>query len=156
LQLGRGLFAFAIGAVTRKYLYGNWKASHFKTVLSFAVFMGLHLLLIFWDSKVIFAAPFVFAFLILNASRFDITSDKFVQISDFFGRYSYGFYAWHFPLLLLNSIVFKRILSRTPLIEGWTIHIAFLATIAMSLMMTYLVVRFIEPKVRQLFLPHQS
>lgn len=154
LQLGRGLFAFTIGAVTRKYLYGDWKASHFKTVLSFVVFIGLHLLLIFWDSNVIFVAPFVFAFLILNASRFNITSDKFVQISKFFGGYSYGFYAWHVPLLSLNSIVIKRILSQAPLIDGWTVHIVFLATIATSLMMTFLVVRFIEPKVRQLFLPH--
>ena len=153
LQLGRGLFAFTIGALTRKYLYRNWENSHLKSVLSVLIFLSFHLLLVLWSSNLIIVAPFVFAFLILNAAASVITSSKVLLLSEFLGRYSYGFYAWHFPLLMLVPTIIRRPLSLFPHIQGWTIHIVFLATIAASLFMTSLIIRFIEPKTRRLFLP---
>ncbi len=153
MQLGRGLFAFTIGVVARKYFYEKWKSTLFQTYLLIVIFFTFHALLIFWNSNLIAIAPFIFAPLILNISkRHPLQSGIFVRISDLFGRYSYGFYAWHFPLLMLSSLLIKRILSHVPPIYGWALHIAFLATIAMSLFMTYLVIRFIEPKARHLFL----
>jgi peptidoglycan/LPS O-acetylase OafA/YrhL len=152
-QLGRGLFAFTIGAMTRKYLYQNWRNTLFKSISCVAIFLILHILLVYWSPNVIVLAPFVFAFLILNASKVVVILGRFLRLSEFMGKYSYGFYAWHFPLLSLNALILKRLTSQIPLVEGWTIHLIFLATIVLSLSMTYLVIRFIEPKARKLFLP---
>ncbi len=157
MQLGRGLFAFTIGAVARKYFYERWQNSLFRTYLLVIVFFSFHAALIFWNSNLIAIAPFIFATLILNISkRHSLQLGIFLKISSFFGRYSYGLYAWHFPLLMLNSVFIKRFLEYIPPIYGWTIHIVFLATVAMSLFMTYLVIRFIEPRARHLFLEKKS
>ena len=153
LQLGRGLLAFTVGVVTRKYLFQTWVNTRIKSLISIVLFISLHILLVMWSSNVIVIAPFVFAFMILNASNFDRSSSRFLRLSSFLGRYSYGFYAWHYPFLMLMPTLVIRILNHFSSPLGWTIHLVFLATIIMSLIMTYIVMRFIEPKAKRLFLP---
>ena len=154
MPLGRGLFAFAFGAVTRKYIYEKWQNTRLKTLTCVVLILIFHSVLIFWNSDLIAVAPLVFAFLILNLSKLDNSLPKaFLGVSHFFGRYSYGFYAWHFPLLMLNSVFIRRLLSNIPEVSGWTIHVVFITTIGLSLLMTNLVIRYIEPKARELFLP---
>ncbi len=153
LQLGRGLLAFTVGAVTRKYLSNAWVNSLSKLVLSIVLFFGLHILLVVWSSNFILTAPFIFAFVILNASNFDISSRRFQRLSEFLGRYSYGFYAWHYPFLELTPTLVSGILIQVSPLQGSISHLVFFTTIIMSLFMTHIVMRFIEPKARQLFLP---
>jgi peptidoglycan/LPS O-acetylase OafA/YrhL len=156
MQLGRGLFAFTIGAIARKYLYQNWRNTPVKTLLSLVIFLGFHILLIYWSHNLIVVAPVVFLFLILNTSKIEINSIGVIRLSEFLGKYSYGFYAWHFPLLSLTGISVGRISSHIALIEGWKVHIVFIVTIAVTLVMTFLVIHFIEPKARKHFLPHHT
>ncbi len=153
MQLGRGLFAFTIGAMARKYLYQNWRNTPLKTLLSLVIFLSFHILLIFWSHNLIVVAPIVFVFLILNTSKIAVNSIRVICLSKFLGRYSYGFYAWHFPLLSLIGISIGR-MSTPP--EGWKTHIVFTVTIAVTLVMTYLVIHFIEPKARKYFLPRYA
>lgn len=153
LQLGRGLLAFTVGVVTRKYLFQIWVNTRIKSFLSLILFISLHLLLVMQSSNVIILAPFVFAFMILNASNVDLSSRRFCRLSEFLGRYSYGFYAWHYPFLMLMPILVIEILNHASSLKGWTIHLIFALTIIMSLFMTFIVMRFIEPKARQFFLP---
>jgi len=155
LQLGRGLLAFTVGVVTRKYLFDAWVNSRSKLVLSIVLFLGLHILLAVWSPNFIVIAPFIFAFMILNASNLDVSSRRFQWLSEFLGRYSYGFYAWHYPFLMLMPTLVTGILTQVSPLQGWSTHLVFFTTIIMSLLMTRIVMRFIEPRARQLFLPNR-
>jgi peptidoglycan/LPS O-acetylase OafA/YrhL len=155
LQLGRGLLAFTVGVVTRKYLFSTWVSKRSNLVLSIVLFFSLQILLVTWSPNFIVVAPFVFAFMILNTSNLDISSKRFQRLSEFLGRYSYGFYAWHYPFLMLTPSLVSGILIQVSPLQGWSTHLVFFTTIIMSLFMTHIVMRFIEPKARQLFLPNR-
>lgn len=97
--VGRALIGFGLGLLARKYITSlRWLQN--PVILLFAVSATI------WNfstwrngfTNIYWAGP-IFALLIIQLSKYEIDKDSdFGKVAHFFGRYSYGIYAFHIIL----------------------------------------------------------
>jgi peptidoglycan/LPS O-acetylase OafA/YrhL len=106
-QLGRALWGFSFGlcASAIQYSYSEKRPEEFIVCL-------LLIPVYFFTPKFgefhSLVSVFPFAACILMLSQI-ITRSKISQVFSWAGRYSYGFYLWHFPMLSLSSFFLNQI-----------------------------------------------
>ncbi len=148
-QLGRACFGFFLGIILREFCTRQNKVSFWGLTITFALVFILNLATYHYSSKLSYLSPFVYGFAVIQLSYIRINDEsKLAKFSDFFGRYSYGFYAWHFPMLSLAGIVTQEGMRIIPLRFYGSEHLQVVLCVFLTLTLTYLTLKYLETPLR--------
>ena len=155
VQLGRALLGFYYGIILRIKAFNPSKKSLGKLLTAFILIFTLHLSLYFISPLINYLSPLIYGYAILQLSYWGSPLDsRLSKMADLLGKYSYGFYAWSFPLLSLSSIFVKKGFMVIPIKLDHHEHISFLVCICLTILSTYLTISYIEKAFRALASKH--
>jgi peptidoglycan/LPS O-acetylase OafA/YrhL len=108
-QLGRAVWGFSIGLVAFEYQSIYFRLAKSIKVIAISlipVYLMIPYLGVF--QSLISVWPFVAGIVILSQQ---VVSAHTSKICSFLGKYSYGFYLWHFPMLSLVGFIIRDLKS---------------------------------------------
>lgn len=159
---GRALSGFSIGILVRKNLElkREIKGSiHLISLLSIAVVIVYYLILVYVDSQYIFAAPIPFACLVYAVAKLELFSSAkswFRSLCSFLGKISFGVYVWHIPVHNTFTPMIAKVASAFNVSWPRLSLIDFLLTLLISIWISVIFYRHIDPKLKLRFgLPNQ-
>jgi len=107
--IGRAVVGFGIGLLLRKHLD---KLNRFRNPL-FLILSGYGVWWSFFSDQSYYYnntyfVGFIFAFFILQVSRYELSTDSLVvKFAAFLGRYSYGIYGFHQIMIDVSGVIVK-------------------------------------------------
>lgn len=159
---GRALSGFSIGILVRKNLElkREIKGSiHLISLLSIAVVIVYYLILVYVDSQYIFAAPIPFACLVYAVAKLELFSSAkswFRSFCSFLGKISFGVYVWHIPVHNTLTQMIAKVASAFNVSWPRLSLIDFFLTLLLSIWISVIFYRHIDPKLKLRFgLPNQ-
>lgn len=144
-QLGRAIFGFYFGIILRQL--GTKKNLGFKNglLISLLIVVLVNVSIYFVGPKLSYLSPLTYGLAIIQLSCISIRANSTLgKIANLFGKYSYGFYAWHFPLLSLSAILMKNFLEQFNLSLVGGTHLTVLLCIVLTLTFTHLTLKYME------------
>lgn len=145
-QIGRALLGFTLGyAVSR--IHGFYLSKNISLLTIFT--LTIPYLMIapkLGNYQSLLSGPF-FAFVIVQLSRIE-TGAKTQMYCSFLGKYSYGFYLWHFPLMMTTGDFLSRVYWFQNLNANVGLIFHGFLTAILTLLVTLLVLRIIESPIR--------
>jgi hypothetical protein len=108
-QLGRAVWGFSIGLVAFEYQSIYFRLAKSIKVIAISL-IPVYLLISYLGAfqSLISVWPFVAGIVILSQQVVSVHTSK---ICSFLGKYSYGFYLWHFPMLSLVGFIIRDLKS---------------------------------------------
>ncbi len=106
-QLGRAIWGFSIGLILFDLQRAFLRKKRFMILCTMSL-VPLYLVFEKFEGYDCFVFVWPFCALILSLAQLD-TPERFFTLFSFMGRYSYGFYLWHFPMLSLSSYLLKTL-----------------------------------------------
>ena len=145
-HLGRALWGFTLGFVAFRF-------RDLIDISDFQLMFTLLLLILFGMFAPKMAQhQFVFSGLLFSVIVMGISHKKLGRrantVAKFLGEYSYGFYLWHFPILLTVGEFLNRSLSFNSVVINLQLTALGLLTVVLTLLATNLSIRFIERPMR--------
>jgi len=147
-QIGRAMWGFSIGLVLfeyRDYLNKFRRSTVFIILLVAPIYFFVPVL---GDLQAIFSIlPFAASILYLSNSTVPRSASK---IYSFMGKYSYGFYLWHFPMLSFTGIALNAFNLNTNKIYSVALQISLCS--ALSIFATKVSMIIFEDTIRNFWL----
>jgi peptidoglycan/LPS O-acetylase OafA/YrhL len=144
-QLGRALwgFSFGLSAFAIRHRYAK---KYRETIFVSALLVPLYIItpILGEYHSLISIFPFTACILILSQIR---TSTKVSHLFTLAGRYSYGFYLWHFPMLSLSNFVLNQI--RVDPTSPSRVILELALTASLSILATKVSLTFFEEPIRR-------
>lgn len=144
-QIGRAVWGFSIGLIAFEYqgvYFKHGKSLKVIAALILPVYISLPLLAGY--QSLISIWPFVAGIIILSQQRVSINLSK---VCTFLGKYSYGFYLWHFPMLSLVGFLLGDLKVKSFSLSVSILEITL--TALLSLVATRISLEFIEVPIRR-------
>jgi len=148
-QFGRAISGFYFGIILRQLR--NWKNLGSRTwlLLSLVIVVLMNTSIYFVGPKLSYLSPLTYGLAIMQLSFVSIHSyPSLVKVSTTFGRYSYGFYAWHFPLLSISAIATKKILNQLHFSPVGSDHLIVLLCFTLTITFTHMTLKYVETPLR--------
>jgi len=148
-QFGRAIAGFYYGVILRQMGNRRNLGSRARLILSLMLVTSMNISIYFVGPKLSYLSPLTYGLAIVQMSCVPIRSrSRMSKVANFFGRYSYGFYAWHFPLLSLSAILIKKILTlfNLPLVGSG--HLTVLLCFILTINFTHLTLKYLETPLR--------
>lgn len=148
-QFGRAISGFYFGIILRQLR--NWNNLGFKTglLVSSLIVVLMHTSIYFVGPKLSYFSPLSYGLAIIQLSYVSIHSNSsLAKVSTLFGRYSYGFYAWHFPLLSISAIATKRLFNQLNFSPAASGHLTVLLCFTLTIIFTHLTLKYVETPLR--------
>ncbi len=159
---GRALSGFSIGILVRKNLEMKREIKEgirLLSLLSIVVVIVYYLVLVYVDSQYIFAAPIPFAFLVYALAKLELFSSvksRFRRLCSFLGKISFGVYVWHIPVHNTLTPMIAKAASTFNISWPRLSLIDFLLTLLISIWISVIFYRHVDPKLKLRFgLPNQ-
>ena len=147
ISLGRCLMCFGVGQAIQQMrkFESSKKTETAHMVLSIACSLPYLFLVHEFGQNALILAPLIFGYIVWSFSRRTglFGQGRMKTISSHAGSYSYGLYVWHIPALGLCDVVLKKSdikFSSTIMMNAYQ----FLGTLAMSIVLTFFVRKYIE------------
>ena len=148
-QFGRAMSGFYLGIILRQICLIKKIGSRYGRILSLILAITLNVGIYFIGSKLSYLSPLIYGLVIMQLSSVPIhSSSRVFRIANIFGRYSYGFYAWHFPLLSLSAILIKKLLIQYHFFGVASQHLTVLLCCILTITFTHLTIKHLETPIR--------
>lgn len=148
-QFGRAISGFYFGIILRQ-IRNLWSlGARNRLFASLAIVVLMNASIYFVGSKLSYLSPLAYGFLIIQLSYIPIRPrSNLSKVARFLGKFSYGFYAWHFPLLSFSGIVIEKMLAKfnKPLMGSE--YLTVLLCITLTITFTHLTIKWWETPLR--------
>jgi peptidoglycan/LPS O-acetylase OafA/YrhL len=148
-QFGRAISGFYFGIILRQLRNRKNLGSRTGLLLSSVVVVLMNISIYFVGPKLSYFSPLTYGLAIIQLSYVSIRSNSsLAKVSTLFGRYSYGFYAWHFPLLSISAITTKKLLNQLNFSLADSGHLIVLLCFALTITFTHMTLKYVETPLR--------
>lgn len=148
-QLGRAISGFYLGIILRQLRNRKNLGSRTGLLLSLGMVVLMNISIYFVGPKLSYLSPLTYGLAIIQLSFVSIHSyPSLVKVSTLFGRYSYGFYAWHFPLLSISAIATKKFLNHLNFSVAGSGHLIVLLCFILTITFTHMTLKYVETPLR--------
>ena len=149
-SMGRCIYGFGVGIfIHNRYVRGRQvdriKFSTFLVLLlSFLLYLSYFLV----GMNFLLILPLGFGVcILLMASESKNLSSRYLKVSKFLGKHSYGIYVWHVPMANSITLVVKNIYPDSQLAHSQLLH--FVLTLLLSAFASQIVISLIEAPLRR-------
>jgi len=148
-QFGRAISGFYFGVILRQLRNRKNLGSRNGLLASLVIVVSMNVFIYFAGPKLSYLSPLAYGLAIIQLSCVPIrTNSRIAKSSIFLGRYSYGFYAWHFPLLSISGILIEKILTQFNLTLASSGHLTVLLCFTLAMTFTHLTLKYVETPLR--------
>jgi len=154
--IGRAIVGFGLGVLlySKKSQRADARVtsiSNFKVLALVTFFLFVEYFLVIEDTRYTYFAAPIFYFLIQYVVGLDQSffSSKFLSVSAYLGRISYGIYVFHMPIHQLVSGIFLTEYLKFNLLEPLFLMLGFVLKIFLTCLVADLSLRFIEIPLRK-------
>ena len=148
-QFGRAISGFYFGIILRQICNRRRLGARYRLVASLALVVFMNVSIYFVGSKLSYLSPLTYGLAIIQLSCVPICPrSRISKVASFLGRYSYGFYAWHFPLLSVSAILIEKALVQfnQPSLDSQ--HLTVLLCFTLTMAFTHLTLKYLETPLR--------
>jgi len=146
-QIGRAMWGFAVGLVLFEFRY-QLSLYRKTTALIMFTLVPIYISMSALGNLQSFASVWPFSAIIIFLCNLN-TPKNLSKLFEVMGKYSYGFYLWHFPMLSLTGIVVKYFSIESNAIYSNMLAIALCS--ALSLVATKVSLIIFEQPIRKLW-----
>ena len=148
-QFGRAISGFYLGIILRQTSNRRSLGARYRLIASLALVVLMNVSIYFVGSKLSYLSPLTYGLAIIQLSCVPIRrKSRIRKVANFLGRYSYGFYAWHFPLLSISSILIEKVLVQFNQPSLGSQHLTVLLCFALTMAFTHLTLKYLETPLR--------
>lgn len=148
-QFGRAISGFYFGIILRQIRNRMSLGARYRLIASLALVVFINITIYFMGSKFSYLSPLTYGLLIIQLSCIDIRSKSTLsKVASFMGRYSYGFYAWHFPLLSISAILIEKAFVQFYGSSTISQHLTVLLCFTLTVTFTHLTLKYLETPLR--------
>jgi len=148
-QFGRAISGFYFGIILRQLRIRKNIGSRTGLLVSLLIVVLMNTSIYFVGPKLNYLSPLTYGLAIIQLSYVSIQSNSsLAKVSTLLGRYSYGFYAWHFPLLSISAIATKKILNQLHISIPGSAHLTVLLCFALTITFTHMTLKYVETPLR--------
>lgn len=143
-QLGRAVWGFSIGLVAFKHQNIYFRLANSIKVIAISI-IPVYLMIPYFGvfQSLISVWPFVAGIVILSQQ---VVSVRISKLCSLLGKYSYGFYLWHFPMLSLVGYMIRDLKSENFSFSVFLLEINL--TILLSVLATRISIALFEEPIR--------
>lgn len=148
-QFGRAISGFYFGILLRQTSNRRNLGTRYRLIASLVFVIFLNASIYFVGSKLSYLSPLIYGLAIIQLSCVPIRpKSRIHKVANFLGRYSYGFYAWHFPLLSISGILIEKVLVQFNQPSLGSQHLTVLLCFTLTMAFTHLTLKYLETPLR--------
>jgi peptidoglycan/LPS O-acetylase OafA/YrhL len=148
-QFGRAISGFYFGMILRQAGNRESLGTRNRLVASLALVVFMNVSIYFVGSKLSYLSPLTYGLAIIQLSCVPIRpNSKIRKAARFLGRFSYGFYAWHFPLLSISGILIEKVSAQFYGSSVVSQHLTVLLCFTLTITFTHLTLKYLETPLR--------
>ena len=148
-QLGRAISGFYFGIILRQISNRRTLGTRHRLVVSLTLVVFMNVSIYFVGYKLSYLSPLIYGLMIIQLSCIAIRPNSNIsKVARFLGRYSYGFYAWHFPLLSISAITIEKVLVQFYGFSVVSQHLKVLLCFTLTITFTHLTLKYLETPLR--------
>lgn len=132
IALNRGIYGFSCGLIARELSKKNIGYSKWQIIISGSIAVTIFFLISQSANYIILVSP-TMAVSVFTLSKIELTNEPLICLSKLSGKYSYGIYLWHFPVIYFVEILYFKDFGYQNLIASKLLEILIVLLISIIL-----------------------